>query len=129
MTRNRFFFIRRRLKCVYDAEVTAEQKIQKNWKIQPLFNRILEMCHEQNRPKNIDEMINPFTGKCPMHQYCPNKPNPVGLKVLATPQGAVCDVVIYQDGRGIAAVSSEVGAIGKALKTYEGKLFPIGPVT
>ncbi|CAH0718482.1 unnamed protein product, partial [Brenthis ino] len=96
MTRNRFFFIRRRLKCVYDAEVTAEQKIQKNWKIQPLFNRILEMCHEQNLPKNIDEMINPFTGKCPMHQYCPNKPNPVGLKVLATPQGAVCDVVIYQ---------------------------------
>ncbi|CAH0722926.1 unnamed protein product, partial [Brenthis ino] len=96
MTRNRFFFIRRRLKCVYDAEVTAEQKIQKNWKIQPLFNRVLEGCHKHNRPKSIHEMINPFTGKCPMRQYCPHKPNPVGLKVLATPQGVVCDVVIYQ---------------------------------
>ncbi|XP_049882268.1 piggyBac transposable element-derived protein 3-like [Pectinophora gossypiella] len=100
MTRNRFFFIRLRLKCVYDSEVSAVQKIQKTWKIQPLFQRILNGCHEQNRPKemSIDEMIIPFTGKCPMRQYCPNKPNPVGLKVfvLATPQGVVCDMVVYQ---------------------------------
>lgn len=118
MTRNRFFFIRRRLKCVYDAEVTAEQKIQKVWKIQPLFNRILEGCHEQNRPKemSIDEMIIPFTGKCPMRQYCPIKPNPVGLKVfvLATPQGVVCDMVIYQGDTTFPHLISQGFGLGEA---------------
>ncbi|CAH0723011.1 unnamed protein product, partial [Brenthis ino] len=118
MTRNRFFFIRRRLKCVYDSEVTAEQKIQKIWKVQPLFNRILEGCHEQNRPKemSIDEMIIPFTGKCPMRQYCPNKPNPVGLKVfvLATPQGVVCDMVIYQGDTTFPHLISQGFSLGEA---------------
>ena len=118
MTRNRFFFIRCRLKCVYDAEVTDEQKIQKVWKIKPLFDRILNGCHEQNRPKEmcIDEMIIPFTGKCPMRQYCPNKPNPVGLKVfvLATPKGVVCDMVIYQGDTTFPEITNQGFGLGEA---------------
>ncbi|GBP69402.1 hypothetical protein EVAR_54821_1 [Eumeta japonica] len=31
MTRNRFYFIRKRLKCVYDPDVTTEQKVEKRF--------------------------------------------------------------------------------------------------
>lgn len=74
--------ITQRLKCVYDPEVTPEKKI---WKIQPLLDRILAACHAQDRPQEliIDEIFIPFTGKCSIQQYCLNKANPVGLKVLS----------------------------------------------
>lgn len=110
------------MKCVYDADVTPEQKMQKIWKVQPLFDRILNGCHEQNRTKelSIDEMIIPFTGKCPMRQYCPNKPNPVGLKVfvLATPQGVVCDMVVYQGDTTFPELINQGFGLGEAAVLY-----------
>lgn len=100
MTRARFYSIRTQLKCVYDANVTPDEKKEKIWKEKPLFDCVLNGCHQQNRPQDmcIDEMIILFYGRCHMRQYCPNKPIPVGLKSVcsSSPQGLVCDMVIYQ---------------------------------
>lgn len=61
---------------------------------------MLQGCQKQVKDQHvsIDEMIIPFSGSCSIKQYCPNKPNPVGLKafVLANPDGTVCDFNIYQ---------------------------------
>lgn len=101
MPRNRYFLLRTALKVVFDPDVTQEQRNQdKLWKVRPLIERVLQGCHKQIRHQHIciDEMIIPFSGNCGIRQYCPNKPNPVGLKafVLANPNGMVCDFTVYQ---------------------------------
>lgn len=101
MTRDRYFLLRTSVKIVFDPDVSDDEKVRdKVWKVRPIITRILEGCHKMERSQDIsiDEMIIPFTGKCGIKQYCPNKPNPEGLKafVLANPDGIVCDLVIYQ---------------------------------
>ncbi|GFR23315.1 piggyBac transposable element-derived protein 3 [Trichonephila clavata] len=46
---------------------------------------------------SIDEQMMPFSGRCPMTQYLPSKPNPVELKkiALAAPDGLVWIFLIY----------------------------------
>ncbi|KAG5864274.1 hypothetical protein JTB14_021249 [Gonioctena quinquepunctata] len=88
------------LKVVYDPEVGDAEKANKIWKVMPLFRSILRGCQAQIRTDNIsiDEMIIPFTGHCGIRQFCPRKPNPMGIKifVLANPNGIVCDMTVYQ---------------------------------
>ncbi|KAK9737424.1 Transposase IS4 [Popillia japonica] len=101
MTRRRFFNIRSSLTVVFDDDVTAEEKNKnKIWKVALLFDSVLFGCRSQERPihLNIDEMIVPFSGQCGIRQYCPGKPNPVCIKifVLATPDGIVLDMLLYQ---------------------------------
>ncbi|CAK1591639.1 unnamed protein product [Parnassius mnemosyne] len=101
MTRDRFFKIRTSLKIVFDDEISSsERSSDKLWKVRPLFDRILLGCLKQERAQHIciDEMIIPFSGSCPIRQYVPNKPHPLGLKVLvlANPNGIICDMFVYQ---------------------------------
>lgn len=101
MARDRFFLIRNSLKLVYDDDVPDEQRQRdKLWKIRPILDSVTHGCLKQV-PENqvsLDEMMIPFSGSCGIKQYCPNKPNPVGLKafILANPDGIVCNMVIYQ---------------------------------
>lgn len=104
MSRDRFIQLRNSLKFVFDLDVSPEMRQNdKLWKVRPLLDRVLQGCHAQTRDQkiSIDEMIIPFTGACPIRQYCPGKPHPTGLKafVLANPNGLVCDMLIYQ-GKG-----------------------------
>ncbi|CAH2091503.1 unnamed protein product [Euphydryas editha] len=101
MARNRFLLLRNALKVVFDEDVTPEEKASDRlWKVRPLITAVRKGCKLQEKTQNlsVDEMIIPFQGICGMKQYCPGKPNPVGLKtfVLATPEGLVCDFDIYQ---------------------------------
>lgn len=101
MPRNRFLLLRTALKVVLDEDVGPdERQSDKLWKVRPLITAVLKSCklQEKTQDLSVDEMMIPFQGTCGVKQYCPGKPNPVGLKafVLATPQGLVCDFHIYQ---------------------------------
>lgn len=96
---------------------TTIKKADRLWKVRPLLNIIRNACLTLPRSPNIcvDEQIIPFTGKCPVKQFVPGKPNPTGLKnfILASLEGLVLDFEIFQ-GKGSLAQKKQHG-IGAAV--------------
>ncbi|CAG4978682.1 unnamed protein product [Parnassius apollo] len=71
-----------------DAKQSEESPLKKRtnkiWNVAPLFDVVLRGCRAQPRMDHIsiDEMSIPFSGQCGIRQYCPGKPNPVGIRYL-----------------------------------------------
>ncbi|CAK1599853.1 unnamed protein product [Parnassius mnemosyne] len=130
MSRYRFIQIRNSIKFVFDDDVSqAERAEDKLWKIRPLIQRIQEGCRVQEKEKHmsLDEMIVPFSGACGIKQYCPGKPNPVGMKafVLANPSGIVTDFHIYQGSTTYKELEDSNHGLGeKAVITLANTLVP-----
>lgn len=123
ITRDRFFRIRSSLKILYDNDLSPEEKKDDRiWKVRPLINRILDGCHRQERTvdMSIDEMMIPFSGQCGIRVYLPNKPNPLGLKVLvlANPNGVVCDMIVYQGETTFPSELKERYSLGECLIVF-----------
>lgn len=95
---------------------TKIKKPDRLWKVHPLLD-IRNACLTLPRSPNIcvDKQIIPFTGKCPVKQFVPGKPNPTGLKnfILASLEGLVLDFEIFQ-GKGSLAQKKQHG-IGAAV--------------
>lgn len=102
MPRDRFFTLRMSLHVVNTIDVSEDTMKNRLWKVQPIIDVVRGMCLKLPRPTggdySIDEQMVPFTGRCSLVQYVPNKPRPRGLKnfVLATSQGLVLDFELYQ---------------------------------
>ncbi|GFS55705.1 piggyBac transposable element-derived protein 3 [Nephila pilipes] len=99
MNNNRFFEQRNTLHFVDKNNITESQKRDKLFLVCPILEVFRNACLTLLRTEclSIDEQIMPFSGRCPMRQYLPSKPNPVGLKyfVLAAPDGLVLDFLVY----------------------------------
>ncbi|GBP30566.1 PiggyBac transposable element-derived protein 3 [Eumeta japonica] len=102
LTRDRFCLIRTNLHIVEKAAVQAQDKTQNRlWLVQPVIDMVRKRCLELPRNHgtySIDEQMVPFLGKCPVKQYVPGKPRPVGLKtfVITSSKGLIMDFEIYQ---------------------------------
>ncbi|XP_049782815.1 piggyBac transposable element-derived protein 3-like [Schistocerca cancellata] len=102
MPRDRFLTLRRALHVVDTNNIPRESETNRLLKVQPAINVVRSACLRLPRPSendySTDEQMVPFTGRCTLSQYVPNKPRPLGIKnfVLATTKGLVLDFEFYQ---------------------------------
>ncbi|KAH9361162.1 hypothetical protein HPB48_003024 [Haemaphysalis longicornis] len=85
MPRNRFEKIMGILQLTDNSNASDEVKLDKVWKICPWLNLLQEnfLTVQPEELNSVDEIIVSFTGRCPIKQYLPAKPNPWGTKLWA----------------------------------------------
>ncbi|XP_049520990.1 piggyBac transposable element-derived protein 3 [Dermacentor silvarum] len=122
MPRNRFFELRSYVHFVDKLSITPNEREENRLVlVKPILTSFRNACLElpRSRDVSIDEQMIPFSGRCPVRQCVPSKPNPVGLKnfVMASPDGLVLDFAIYV-GKGTVSVEDmrEFGLGGSIIK-------------
>ncbi|GFQ97900.1 piggyBac transposable element-derived protein 3 [Trichonephila clavata] len=80
---------------------------------------------------SVNEQMMPFSGRCPMRQYLPSKPNPVGLKifVLAAPDGLVLDFLIYTGADTVPVEDKQLYGLGGTVVKHLVGTIPTAKVT
>ncbi|KAM7298741.1 piggyBac transposable element-derived protein 3-like [Ixodes scapularis] len=100
MPRNRFEKLMRLIHFTDNHQATEDTKRDKAWKIRTWLNSLQENLQsvEQEELNSVDEMMISFTGRCPMKQYMPAKPNPWGIKLWgrAGSSGFLYQFDVYQ---------------------------------
>lgn len=78
MPRNRFKKIMRLLHSTDNSNASDEVKLDKVWKIRPWLNLLQEnfLTVQPEKLNSVGEIMVSFTGRCPIKQYLPAKPNP-----------------------------------------------------
>lgn len=103
MSRDKLFYLRN---CLHLVDVNTPPPNNTNflWKVQPIIDAVRNGCSQIERGVDyysIDEQMIPFSGRCEIKQYVPNKPRPIGLKnfVITTSKGLMIDFEVYQGSR------------------------------
>lgn len=100
MPRNRFEKIMRLLHFTNNSQATDETKGDKAWKIRSWLSALQEnlLSIEPEEHNSVDEIMVSFTGRCPIKQYMPAKPNPWGIKLWgrAVSSGFLYQFDVYQ---------------------------------
>ncbi|GFX96327.1 piggyBac transposable element-derived protein 3 [Trichonephila clavipes] len=133
MNRNRFYELRNTLHFVDKNNMTESQKRDKLFLVRPILEVFRNACLTLPRTEclSIDEQMMPFSGRCPMRQYLPSKPNPVGLKifVLAAPDGLVLDFLIYTGADTVLVEDKQLYGLGGAVVKHLVGTIPTAKVT
>lgn len=75
-TREEFKKLRSSLHFVDTEKPREADDVNRLWKVQPIIDAVRNRCTELERaPRcySVDEQIIPFTGRCPLRQYCERK--------------------------------------------------------
>lgn len=83
MARNRFLKLMQCINVVNNLEVSEEAKKDTLWKVRPWISLLQRNRKniEQEEFNAVDEIKVPFTGRCSLKQYIPNKQTPWGFKL------------------------------------------------
>ncbi|XP_049790112.1 piggyBac transposable element-derived protein 3-like [Schistocerca nitens] len=127
MARDRYYKLQNKLHIVNNFEEHGGN--DKLWKVRPVIVAFRNKCISLLRSQHlsVDEQMIPFTGRCNMRTYVPNKPNPLGLKnfILASSDGLVLDFAVYNGKETIPESDQNEHELGVSILKLLARTVPI----